>query len=168
MPRFNAEQIPNALKEQMLRRLLDKELLDKRPMVGWDVNTDEFSQEFSPRPQGEMQYGSINEPVVNQRMQQGRGFDDTKSAQQANRDRRMREEAYLYSKTPMTNPLHYNNPPAFRHEFGAATPAGTPLQRLYQDVMPQQLPRYPMMVMPPTDDSPEMEQLQSFYSGEDI
>jgi len=165
MPRFGAEQVPNALQEQIYREMMQQALFNKEPM---DPYGQEFSEFNTARPGDEFAYGSINEPVVNQRMQAPGDFNDTKTAQQANRDRRMREEAYLYSKIPTVNPLHQNNPPAFRHEFGDASPAGTPLQRMYQDVMPQQLPRYPMQVMPTPFDSPEMEQLQSFYSGEDI
>jgi hypothetical protein len=165
MPRFSPEQVPNALQEQIYREML-KGMLDKEPM---DWHGNQFREHFYARPQGEMQYGSIDVPVVNERMQQSGTFDDSRSQQQTRTDRRRWEDAYLYSKPNAVIPFHQNNPPAFRDEFeGIGDAVGnTTMSRMYNQ-MPNQLNRYPMMEMPPPDQSQQMDQLMQFYTNEDI
>lgn len=169
MPRFNAEQIPNALKEQMWREQLGQMMFDKRPVVGWDENVEEFNSDYPSDyvPPGPNEFvGQDMGPYQMLRPQQR--MNDTKTQQQVDKENRARAEAYAYSRTPMYSPLHQNNPERpSDNEIGDLPPNTGPMNRLYER-MPPDIPRYPGMAMPAPDESQQMQQLMQFYTNEDI
>lgn len=160
MPRFGAEAIPNSLKEMMWRQELNNLMFNPLPAEQHGGAADQTMQALRRMEAERDRYSATTDPVnPNSR------FDDSKTAGQQSRDRRALEEGFLYSKPDMTNPYHQNNQPAWRDvEMGGGN---TAMDRLYNE-MPPNLPRYPGMVVPTPDLSPEMGQLMDFYTNEGI
>jgi hypothetical protein len=165
MPRFGAENIPNALKEQFLREIYREGMFNNDPMNRYPQ---EFEQDNYIRGP-EMQYGSINEPVRNERIQGG-VYDDTKSDAQGRKDSRRRAEGYAYSKTPELVPLHRNQSPIQDEQSEIIPPMTRNSLRDAYNQLPQGNPniQYPGTVMPDPFSSPQMDQLMQFYTNEDI
>jgi hypothetical protein len=169
MPRFGAEGIPNALKELMWRQELDNLMFNELPLTEHGGIEDRLNRSMGRRRNeyARRQYGS---PGAVDEIRPGARFDDSKTEAQKSRDSRAMQESYLYSKPDALNPLHYNNPPSsidMEAMIGNSPPGTRPMNRAYNE-MPPNIQRYPGMVMPPPDESMQMDQLMQFYTDEGV
>jgi hypothetical protein len=180
MPRFGADSIRNAIKEQLFRELAKDGMMDKEPMSGIanPLGRQQFG-EFVPRPRGEMQYGSINEFVQNERP---RKYDDTQTEQQRRSTNIDTMDKMDKSQIYMMRPHQYNDPISQELQFpppaALGWSSGNAMRDAYMNLPEQGPPKYPMQVMPaPSYDEQfqsqqgggaMMDQLLQFYSNEGI
>jgi hypothetical protein len=135
-------------------------------------------------PSGGFEYGPVPEPSPNLSQMFGRQnpppydpvyrmekFDDTKTMDQGARDSRRNFEEGNAAQLHVWRPEQYNDPGSADPFRGFPMPRGfgrNPMEELYNQMPQPGVPKYPGMVMPAPDQSPEMSQLMEFYSSEDI